>query len=91
MQNGANGPEDFGPLTPEQHAEFLEHPLRGDSLYETQEHSKTYAVILRATPEGDPAYRRVKQLLDESNRYESLLRRFMEWGVADVVELTQTY
>ena len=91
MKELQEGPEDFGPLTPEQHDEFLEHPLRGESLYESEQHSRSYENILRVTSKSDPAYRRFEQLLNESNRYINLFRRFMEWGVADVVELTQPH
>lgn len=83
-------PEDFGPLTPAQIKELGEHPLCGDSIYDTEEHLKWLQNVLNNTDVSDPVYTRFTVQKAQAERYLDLTRRFTTYGGGPVIELTNT-
>lgn len=85
-----NDPEDFGPLTPVQVQELGQHPLFGESVYDTEETIKWLQNILNNTPPTDPVYNRFKPQLTQTERYLSLKRRHDTYGAGPVIDLGPT-
>jgi len=87
----SDNPEDFGPLTKEQHDEYLRHPLKGQSVFDCEEDIKYYQGILEKTTEGDPVFKRFTMQKEATERYLHLHRRYDIYGVSDVISLTKDF
>ncbi|MNC40605.1 hypothetical protein D3C81_176850 [compost metagenome] len=84
-------PESFGPLTPAEDTELEAMIFKDDSLYDLEQNQKWYQRVVNGLLDSDPSKRRFETELKQITRCLDLKRRKGEWGVASIVELTQTF
>ena len=84
-------PESFGPLTPAEDKELDAMVFKDDPIYDLEQNQKWYQRVVTGLLDSDPAKRWFESELKQITRCLDLKRRKCEWGVASIVDLTQTF
>jgi hypothetical protein len=87
----SNNPESFGPLTPAEDKELMAIVFHDDSIYELEKANKWYQRVINGLLDGDIAKPRFESELKQITRCLDLKRRKDEWGVAEVITLTEIH